>query len=221
MDPSEPNLFPEQRARLSRLEPDAEGRDWPVLAAAIEILFSQGIAGPDVAWAEAIEPPTDPDAFARETIFVIANSGMRHTVARGIFERVMKSLDRGGSAHDAFGHRGKAAAMDRIWAERDAMLAGFHAAADRLAYCETIPWIGGITKYHLAKNFGVDVVKPDVHLVRLANAFATSPDALCGHVAAATGWRLATVDTLLWRACATGVLCGRSGRLLGTPALAA
>ena len=210
MDPT----VPTPRERLAVLGPDADGRDWGVFRAAIEILHEDGWAAGDIAWAESIQEPTDAVEFARETIFVIANSGMRFTVAQGIFRRVMARLEAGGSAHEAFGHKGKAGAMDRIWAEREPLLAGFLAAEDRLAYCVGIPWIGDVTKYHLAKNFGVDVVKPDIHLVRLSRAFGTDPDGICRRIAEATGWRLATVDTLLWRACATGVLCGHTGTLL-------
>jgi hypothetical protein len=170
--------------------------------------------GSDVAWAENLKPPTDPLAFAAEVIFVICNSGMRFTVARGIFDRVMAALERGESADAAFGHKGKAAAIDRVWADREQLYAEFFAAPDKVGYCETLPWIGGITKYHLAKNFGVDVAKPDVHLQRLAETYETSAQVLCERIAAISGLRVATVDTLLWRAAALGILDTATGRIL-------
>lgn len=206
------------RQRIALLGTAAPGRDWSAFRTAIEILLDEGVAEHDIAWAESAAPPCDPDEFGRETIYVIANSGMRFTVAQGIFRRVMAALEAGGSAHDAFGHKGKASAMDLVWRERASLLAGFLAAEDRLAFCASIPWIGGITKYHLAKNFGVDVAKPDIHLARLARLHATDPQSLCAEIARATGWRIATVDTLLWRACATGILCGHTGAILRRPA---
>jgi hypothetical protein len=166
--------------------------------------------GGDIEWSEGINPPTCPDEFAREAIFVICNSGMRFTVAQGIFNRVMAAIEDGGSASDAFGHKGKAAAIDFIWQERKRLLSEYHAAVDKLAFCESLPWIGGITKYHLAKNFGADVAKPDVHLQRLADHAGCSAQELCDRLASATGYRAATVDVVLWRACAIGVLQSRA-----------
>ncbi len=175
----------------------------------IEALGEQG--QDDIRWAERLESPED--NFAGETIFVICNSGMRHTVAREIFRRVMAALRAGQSARTVFGHKDKAAAIDRIWAERLPLLIGFLQAPDRLAYCGTLPWIGEITRYHLAKNFGVDVAKPDVHLQRLADLEGVTAQQLCERLARETGLRIATVDTVLWRACATGVLDSRTGEM--------
>ncbi|WP_305096496.1 hypothetical protein [Croceibacterium aestuarii] len=165
--------------------------------------------GEDISWSEGINPPADEWEFAREAIFVICNSGMRFTVAQGIYHRVMTSLADGGSAHDAFGHKGKAAAIDFIWQNAQHLFQGYLDAKDKLAFCESLPWIGGITKYHLAKNFGADVAKPDVHLQRLADAEGCSAQELCDRLAKATGYRAATVDVVLWRACAIGLLNSR------------
>lgn len=165
--------------------------------------------GGDIEWSEGINPPTDPDEFAREAIFVICNSGMRYTVAQGIFERVMAALERGASASSAFGHVGKCGAIDGIWRDRERLLSEYLAAEDKLAFCESLPWIGGITKYHLAKNFGADVAKPDVHLQRLADVEGCTAQELCDRLAAGTGYRAATVDVVLWRACAIGVIKSR------------
>ena len=88
------------------------------------------------------------------------------------------------------------------------------AAGDKLAYLEALPWIGKITKYHVAKNFGLQYAKPDVHLQRLADTFKTTPQVLCEEIAARTGYKVATVDTLLWRAAATGVLDTSTGKII-------
>jgi hypothetical protein len=166
--------------------------------------------GGDIEWSEGLVPPTDPDEFAREAIFVICNSGMRFTVAEQIFGRVMCALADGESASRGFGHAGKASAIDHIWRHRARLLTEYLAAPDKLAFCESLPWIGGITKYHLAKNFGADVAKPDVHLQRLADAEGCTAQELCDRLAAATGYRAATVDVVLWRACAIGAINSRA-----------
>lgn len=175
--------------------------------------------GQDIDWAESLGvPPRSAEDFAAETIYVICNSGMKHTVARGIYERVRKALVSGKSARSAFRHPGKAAAIDTIWNNRQQLLDDYNAADDKVAFCAGLPWIGDITKWHLAKNFGADVAKPDIHLQRLADRFGTDPQSLCEHLAGLTGLRVATVDTVLWRACAIGALDGRTARLMAPPA---
>lgn len=169
------------------------------------------VARTDIEWSESLQAPDDAEDFAFEAIYVICNSGMKNTVARRIFEKCRDALHEGLSARTAFGHPGKAGAIDTIWCERDRLLTEFTAADDKVAYCETLPWIGSITKYHLAKNFGVDCAKPDVHLQRLADREGCSAQALCERLAAASGYRVATVDLILWRACANGVLNSRTG----------
>jgi hypothetical protein len=167
----------------------------------------------DIAWAEALEAPTDADSFAMDVVYVICNSGMKNTVARLIFDKVEQALLLGTPVLDVFRHVGKATAIEIIWRDRAKLLAGYLAAQDKLAFCESLPWIGGITKYHLAKNFGADVAKPDVHLQRLADREGCTAQALCDRLAKEAGLRVASVDTVLWRACATGVLNSRTGEL--------
>jgi hypothetical protein len=75
---------------------------------------------------------------------------------------------------------------------------------EQLAWLRKLPWIGKITAYHMAKNLGVDCCKPDRHLVRLAQVIDSEPETLCHDLAAATGDRVATVDTVLWRAANLG-----------------
>lgn len=167
----------------------------------------------DVEWSEGCGPPADAEDFASEAVFVICNSGMKNTVARGIFERVMVALRSGRSARAAFGHPGKSAAIDQIWSDRETIFAGYMAAADKPTFCEALPWIGGITKYHLAKNFGAPVAKPDVHLQRLADLHGLTAQALCERLAGESGLKVATVDLVLWRACANGLLDARTGEI--------
>lgn len=175
-------------------------------------LGQQGLE--DIEWSENLHEPLTPLDFAEEAIFVICNSGMKNTIARKIYKRVIEALESGRSASMVFGHRGKANAIDHIWRGRAQLFNEFRAATDKLAFLETLPWIGKITKYHLAKNFGVDVAKPDVHLQRLADIEGTTAQALCERLAAETGYRIATIDTILWRACANGVMNSRTGKLI-------
>jgi len=169
----------------------------------------------DIEWANNCRPPKHAVDFAQEAIFVICNSGMKNTVARGIYNRVRAALLNGHSSATVFGHKGKCAAIDDIWKHRRKWLADYTAAADKVEFCQSMPWIGGITKYHLAKNFGAQVAKPDVHLERLALHERTTAQALCERLAKETGHKVPAVDTVLWRACANGVINSRTGEIRG------
>lgn len=162
--------------------------------------------GPTIDWTESLSPPDEPEAFAKQTIYVICNSGMANTVAAVIFDRCMEALQNGRSATSVFRHPGKSLAIDAIWEERDRHFTDYLAADDKVAALRRLPWIGDITALHLAKNFGANVAKPDVHMERLARAEATTVKDLCARLSAETGYRAATIDTILWRACALKVL---------------
>lgn len=162
----------------------------------------------DITWAQTVCFPSHPTAFAVEYAFVICNSGMRATVARQIFDRVREALFSGRDATSVFKHGGKASAIDRFWQEREKQFAAFKAVApaDRVEWLGKLPWIGSITKYHLAKNCGVDCCKPDRHLVRVAAKFKTTPEELCQRLAHESGDRIGTVDLVIWRAASEGLL---------------
>lgn len=161
--------------------------------------------GDEYAWCEGVTEPADAMAFFLEYGWAVVNSGMRNQVAEGIWRRVLDSLQDGGTVQEAFGHPGKSSAMQQMFEERDAQFAAYLAAEDKIAFLAALPWIGPITKWHLAKNFGVECAKPDRHLSRLANAEGASVADLCARLAAESGDRVATVDLVLWRAANLGM----------------
>lgn len=169
----------------------------------------------DSIWPEAIMPPSTAEEFAQSAIYVIVNSGMKYGVAQQIYKRCIEKLYAGGKARKVFGHPGKAKAIDTIWKHREELFAAFLEAEDKLDFCASLRWIGPVTRYHLAKDLGVDVAKPDVHLARLARRDRTTVERLCRRLAKDACCRVATVDTILWRACATGILDSRLYELEG------
>ena len=69
-----------------------------------------------------------------------------------------------------------------------------------VSYLQKFPFIGPVTSYHLAKNLGLDVVKPDRHLVRMAWASGHEcPLKMCLIVADVVGDSVSVVDLVLWR----------------------
>lgn len=160
----------------------------------------------EIEWSENCRPPETTIAFALEAAFVVCNSGMKATIARPIFDRVRDALLNDRNVCEVFGHAGKASAIQDIWQRRGALFAAYMDAEDKIAFCETLPWIGPITKYHLAKNFGVDCAKPDRHLQRVADNARKSVDELCRELSASTGDKIRTVDLVIWRAAERGIL---------------
>ena len=102
-----------------------------------------------------------------------------------------------------FNHPGKISAIGSICAK--VAHTGFNIIHEKIRnegidFLQTLDFVGPITKYHLAKNIGLDVVKPDRHLVRLAKAARfQSPNDLCQAIANITGDKLSVIDLVLWR----------------------
>lgn len=68
---------------------------------------------------------------------------------------------------------------------------------------EGLPHIGPTLKYHLARNLGFDVVKPDLHLTRMAAHFGVmGPDVLCNSVQISNPYaqslNLGQIDYCIW-----------------------
>lgn len=160
--------------------------------------------GEEITWSQNVQPVGDPLSFWCEYAWVVLNSGMKNTIARQIWERVRPRVMEGGSASEVFGHKGKADAIDKVWAEKETLLQEYLKAEEKVEWLETLPWIGPITKWHLAKNFGHDCAKPDRHLVRISGSEGTA--ALCSRLAEITGDRIATVDLVIWRAASLGLI---------------
>jgi len=127
-------------------------------------------------------------AFLSELAWCIYNAGMKMEVIRKkwpALKEAFMEFDPHGviynsaeclkAALDTFNHPGKAgaviAAAFKIIAGNPEREIGCKLSdmcnLEVLVYLQTYPFIGNITKYHLAKNLGFDVVKPDRHLVRL------------------------------------------------------
>jgi hypothetical protein len=168
------------------------------------IVVDSGYAA-DIEWAENVGAPTDADAFALEHAFVVCNSGMKAQIATVIFHKVRGALLSDVHPRTVFGHQGKCDGIWTVWCGRDDWFRRFTEVTDPVEFLGSMPWIGKITKWHLAKNFGVDAVKPDRHLVRVADHYGLTPNTMCAQLAIESGDRIGTVDYVIWRACNMGV----------------
>ncbi|PBB81257.1 hypothetical protein CK218_12905 [Mesorhizobium sp. WSM3879] len=154
-------------------------------------------------------PPTDATDFALRVSYVILNSGMRWTVTQDIWSRMKPSLVDTGEVGETFGHPGKRKAINLVMSNRSGLFEKFKSAwalgpEKVVEYCETLPYVGGITKYHLAKNLGIDTAKPDVWLERVAANSGEAVQELCARLSQLAGDSVSTVDYVIWKACQQG-----------------
>ena len=169
-------------------------------------------------WANSISPETFKNLkskrFLSEYCWVIYASGFRVSTVESIFPSLrtafknfeldslarMKSLK---AALSVFNNERKAVSF----LKGSKMIAdeGFSTFKKRLNQegvdmLEQLPGIGPITKYHLAKNIGlVDEAKPDIWLVRAAEACDSSVDELVGFLSKKYNMSRHAVDVILWR----------------------
>lgn len=140
------------------------------------------------------------DAFFQEYAWTVIASGFKYRIARTLFEKYKAS----GYDASVIRHPMKRKALTIGWTKFPEWFKQLKATPEenRLDFLDSLPHIGPVTKYHLAKNIGFDYAKPDVHLERLTKLFGF-PDAqkLCAFLSQETGERLAVVDLILWYYC--------------------
>lgn len=176
----------------------------------------------DIEWCENLPPFqfVSATAFLREYAWVVLNSGMRNAVIRAKWNDISKAFkdwhirtivaDKDtvlSEALQVFRYRKKMKAIlevaEKLNAERWSRIQE-DVEADPMPYFDSLPFIGPVTKYHLARNLGFDCVKPDRHLVRLAKGYGMTALELCEVIREKTGRRLGTIDVILWRFCEQG-----------------
>lgn len=71
---------------------------------------------------------------------------------------------------------------------------------DGVTFLRQFKFLGPATSFHLAKNLGVDLAKPDRHLTRIAHLFGyTCTNLFCQTIAAFTHEKKSVIDVVLWR----------------------
>jgi len=140
-----------------------------------------------------------PMDFFYEYVYVVLNSGMNNKIAEKMYRKLLSEGSK------TVNHLGKRKAIIRAqihykWWFRQ--LKSCATVNEKLDFLETLPWIGPITKHHLARNLGIDVAKPDRHLQRIAKHFEYfDVQKMCNNLSLTTGDRIGTVDVILWRIC--------------------
>lgn len=182
-----------------------------------ETVISEGFAD-EIDWQSDIRfSDISERDFLREAAWVVLSSGMREAVIRLKFPAISTAFYSWQSAYQivrnsekcktralaVFGHRQKINAIVSI--AKQILTEGFDTIRSRIEkdgvrFIQTLPFMGPATSYHLAKNIGLDVVKPDRHLLRVSAAAGyESPRLLCEDIAKSVGDRISVIDLVIWR----------------------
>lgn len=162
--------------------------------------------GEEIEWAKNLRPCTNAFDFWVEYSWVVVSSGIKNQVARIVWNRILNAMIDGGRVSDVYGHKAKAAAIEQMWNLQAETFREYLGANDKISFLANLPWIGEITKFHLAKNLGIPVCKPDRHLVRIARKYGLTPDAMCERLSREMGDSIAVIDSVIWRAGNLGMI---------------
>jgi hypothetical protein len=172
-----------------------------------EIIWQRNVSLDDIAESD----------FLREAAWVIFCSGFRERTLRTLFSYLSLCFCdwESGAAIVEHAEVCRTAALAAFNNERkvDALIQisrlvaqnGFAAFKREVLYqsfevWQTLPYIGPVTVYHLAKNLGLPVAKPDRHLQRLAESLCyADAHELCGDIAKVTGDAPHVIDVIFWR----------------------
>ena len=153
----------------------------------------------EIEWVENIPPLEKQDKwyFFQEYCWVVINSGMKNTVARKIFIRFW---DDGNFDFNIIRHPHKKRAIKEVYNRLEFHFEHLKQSKNRLKYLKSLPHIGDITKYHLARNLGLNYGKPDRHMVRIIDAFGyNNVQTFCKDVSDLSHDKIGVVDLVFWR----------------------
>jgi hypothetical protein len=174
--------------------------------------------GTEIDWQDEIkfEELTE-QRFLQEFCWVVIASGLNDQVVRKLFPLIKSILFDFNSAYSiynnsdecyenilkVFNHPGKAKAM--LYAANYVFGHSFSHVKSNLSssgvnYIKTFPYMGEATSFHLAKNIGLNVAKPDRHLVRMSSALGfESVNILCSEISNLIEENISLIDLVLWR----------------------
>jgi hypothetical protein len=175
------------------------------------------------------------DEFAKHAVYVVLAGGFKQKTAKTKREEIIGFLQELPPATDKnkiirellkiFGNKNKINAIADIWQNRAEYRNGYYALEKepleaKLDYLLTIPHIGPITRNHLARNLGEDLVKYDIWIQRLGvkwsgrkdlrkkinnskldEAVKKACDAMFAYLKQETGFPSGYIDVVLWWAC--------------------
>ena len=161
-----------------------------------EIIIADGYKN-EIEWINNIPNPIDKDLFFREYSWVVINSGMNNKIAKQIYKNFWNN---GIPDFSAINHPNKNEALKKVYSRLNLYFLHFTESKNKLMFLKSLPHIGDITKYHLARNLGLNYAKPDRHLVRISGLFKyPNVQEFCKKLSVLTKDTIGIVDLVLWR----------------------
>jgi len=159
----------------------------------------------------------DEQCFLRELAWVVLSAGMRERIVRNLFGRIsecffdfesckiiVKNKDRCYKRSIKYFNSppkisaiiNSASKINKIgFSELKCMIEN-----NPIETLQEFEYIGPTTSYHLAKNLGLDVAKPDRHLVRIAKMEGYSDvQEFCRDISNLIGDSVPVIDIVFWR----------------------
>lgn len=118
------------------------------------------------------------EEFAHEVFYVICVAGFKQDYAKATCNRIIKLIEDKpdfdlNDLNDIYGNKNKVKAVFDVWKNRNKYQESFYnlkTIDEKVEYLGTLPFVGNITKYHLARNLGMNFVKYDIWIQRLGVA---------------------------------------------------
>ncbi len=159
----------------------------------------------------------DESSFLKELAWVVLSSGMKERVIRNLFGMISNCFFDWKSAklivdnedqcfYEAiryFNNKPKISAIiDSAWKINSIGFSQLKKMVreNPIETLQEFSYIGPITVYHLAKNIGLPLAKPDRHLTRIAKLEGYSDvQTFCNEISKISGDSIPVVDIVLWR----------------------
>lgn len=156
-------------------------------------------------------------SFLRETAWVILTCGMKEAIIRNKFIAISNCFYNWESAEKIIiNHNDCRSSALKIFNNKQKISAIINAAdllnkigfkklkeiirVEPINTLQKFDYIGPVTVYHLAKNIGLPVAKPDRHLVRIAEMENYSNvQTFCKEISKLSGDPISVVDIVFWR----------------------
>ncbi len=174
-----------------------------------------------------------PEEFAYECFYVVCVAGFKQDYAKVMCEKIIDFVKKNENfeledLERIYKNKLKIKAIKNIWDNRKKYQEQFYSLKtidEKVNFLGTLPFIGNITKYHLARNLGLDFVKYDIWIQRLGVAFYKAwdfvdkvnnskllpeikyfCDVMFKKLQRETGEKVGFLDVVLWRSCQKGLL---------------
>lgn len=175
------------------------------------------------------QPVFTPKEFAYECFYVICVAGFKQDYAKAICNKIISFIEKNGESFteeqllEIYGNKMKVRSIKNVWENRERYQKEFYnlkSVEQKVEFLGSLPHIGNITKYHLARNLGLNFVKYDIWIQRLGVALYGNEnfidrvnnskllpeikyycDVMFDKLYEETNEKIGFIDVVLWRSC--------------------